>query len=191
MSDTTNIHDLPIDPAVGGNVQIRAEEIQRSQQQQNEEVSLDQSTINQLVSGMQQAYISGVTQLPSRDIPMNTSNVSIDPQTVPNYVPQQPNHNDYIRNYETSEDIVNKYNKNRLINSTIDNVYDEIQAPLMISILYFLFQLPFFKNLIFKYLKFLFSSDGNYNFNGYLFISALFGCVFHLLMKMTSFFGKF
>ena len=34
-----------------------------------------------------------------------------------------------------------------------DSLYDELQAPLLLAVLYFLFQLPFFKKTVFKYLR--------------------------------------
>ena len=75
--------------------------------------------------------------------------------------------------------------------NSLDSLYDELQAPLLLAVLYFLFQLPFFKRFLYTYIPFLFSNDGNYNINGFLFTSILFGMLFHLLMKTTSYFGAF
>lgn len=193
MSEATSILDLPTDPiggaAVSNNITISAQEINKPNS--NSGMSLDQTTINQIVSGLQQASISGSTQLPSRDIPMNTSGISVDPQVVPNYIPQPPLNQDYIKNYEHSGDIVNNYNRSKQMNDSLDDVYNEIQTPLLLSVLYFLFQLPFFKKILFTYIPFLFSNDGNFNLNGYLFTSLLFGVLFHLIMKITTYFGTF
>ena len=202
MSDSTSILDLPTDPVGGGsisnNISIAAEDMPKQGQQQTQGLSassgmtLDQGTISQIVSGLQQASITGATQLPSRDIPMTTSSLSSDPQVMPNYVPPPPQqHNDYIRNYEQSEDMVKNYNKNSQINSSLDEMYNEIQTPLLIAVLFFLFQLPFFKKFLYKYLPVLFSNDGNYSINGYLFTSILFGVIFHGLLKLTGFFNRF
>jgi len=193
MSEATSILDLPTDPIggapVSNNITISAQEINKPNS--NSGMSLDQSTINQIVSGLQQASISGTTQLPSRDIPMNTSGISVDPQVVPNYIPQSPLNHDYIKNYEHAGDIVNNYNRSKQMNDSLDDVYNEIQTPLLLSVLYFLFQLPFFKKILFTYIPFLFSNDGNFNLNGYLFTSLLFGVLFHLIMKITTYFGTF
>ena len=196
MSDSTSILDLPTDPVGGGNISnniiISAQEsIQNQGVQGNQSMSLDQTTINQIVNGLQQATLAGATQLPSRDIPMTTSSISVDPEVVPNYVPQPPSNQDYIKNYEQPSDMVNNYNRGKQINNSLDDMYNEIQTPLLLSVLYFLFQLPFFKKILYTYIPFLFSNDGNYNINGYLFTSALFGLLFHLLMKTTSYFGTF
>lgn len=201
MSETTNIFDLPTDPVTGGannNIVITAQEMRQQPGQgqsatqvqgQGQGMSLDQSTINQIISGLQQATIAGATQLPSRDIPMNTNNITADPQVVPNYVPTPPqNREDYIKNEEQIVDLVNKYNKNTQV---LDDMYNEVQTPLLIAILFFLFQLPFFRKFLYKYLPVLFSIDGNYNLNGFLFTSVLFGIVFHCLCKVTTYFSTF
>lgn len=196
MSDTTSILDLPTDPLGGGNITnnitISAQEKQmnESQQQGSPSMSLDQGTINQIVNGLQQATLAGATQLPSRDIPMTTNSISADPQVMPNYVPP-PQHQDYIRNYEQTSDMINQYNRGRQMSNSLDDMYNEIQTPVLLAVLYFLFQLPFFKRFFYTYIPFLFSNDGNYNINGYLFVSILFGLLFHFLMKTTSYFGTF
>ena len=200
MSDATSILDLPTDPLGGGNVTnnvtISAQEKQmtQSQQQGAPGMSLDQGIINQIVNGLQQATLAGATQLPSRDIPMMPNNLSADPQVMPNYVPPTPpQHQDYIKNYEQTSDMLNplRDNRGKQMNDSLDDMYNEIQTPILLAVLYFLFQLPFFKRFLYTYIPFLFSNDGNYNINGYLFTSVLFGLLFHLLMKTTSYFGTF
>jgi hypothetical protein len=166
-------------------------EIDDQKQTNNSGMTLDQNTINQIVNGLQQASVTGATQLSSRDIPMTTTNLSNDPQIIPNYIPQLQNNNDYIKNDEDANDIILHYNKTNNINNSLDDMYNEIQTPLLLAVLYFLFQLPFFRNFLFKYLPFLFSNDGNYNLNGFLFVSVLFGLLFHFLMKITGYFSAF
>ena len=86
MSDSTSILDLPTDPLGGGsisnNISLTASETVNdpSQSQSQSAFSLDQTTINQIVNGLQQATLNGATQLPSRDIPMTTTGHSNDPQ---------------------------------------------------------------------------------------------------------------
>ena len=154
-------------------------------------MSLDQTTINQIVSGLQQASINGSTQLPSRDIPMTTTAHSTDPYIQPNYVPPTPQHTDYIKNYEESSDIVNDYNKKYQDQNSLDEMYNEIQTPLLLAVLYFLFQLPFFRKFLFSYFPILFSNDGNLNINGFLFMSVLFSLGFYTLNKVTNHFSVF
>ena len=199
MSESTSILDLPTDPVGGGNVSnnisMSASENVAIPSQMSAAgaggLSLDQGTISQIVNGLQQASLTGATQLPSRDIPMSTSGHSTDPYIQPNYVPPPPQNIDYIRNYEQTSDMVNDYNKNTQRQNSLDDMYNEIQAPLLLAVLYFLFQLPFFRKFLFSYFPILFSNDGNLNINGFLFTSALFGLLFYLTNKVSTHFGAF
>ena len=192
MSGSTNIMDLPTDPTGGGmnNISLSASENMNSQASKGP-VSLDQTTINQIVNGLQQATVSGATQLPSRDIPMNTVVISTDPQIQPNYIPQQENNVDYINNVEHTNDMINDYNKNTRHSDSLDDMYNELQTPFLLTVLYFMFQLPFFRKLLYKYLPVLFSNDGNLSINGLVFNSALFGLLFYVLNKTTTHFSRF
>ena len=193
MSDTTSIMDLPMDPTGGGtqnNISISSSEPTPSSNNNN--ISLDQTTISQIVNGLQQASISGATQLRSRDISMTTDGHTQDPYVQPNYVPPVPQPKDYIKDYdETNEEILNNYNHKMQNSNNLEDMYSEIQLPILMATLYFLFQLPFFRRNLFQMLPILFSTDGNYNINGYLFTSCLFGFLFYMLNKIIGHFNKF
>ena len=200
VNTTTSIMDLPTDPANGGNmnnnISINASEQlpQTNMQNNNTSINLDQNTINQIVNGLQQASTTGATQLPSRDIPMTTSNLTHDVSIQPNFIPPLPqsqSKNDYINNYQETNDIINDYNSNLERSNSLDDMYNEIQVPILLAVLYFLFQLPFFRKFLFSYFPILFSKDGNLNINGYIFMSLLFGILFYLLNKINTHFGKF
>lgn len=198
--NTTSINDLPTDPStggsIGGNISLAINETNQNQingvpQQTSQgfgsQLTLDQSTISQIVNGLQQASLSGATSLPSRDIPIHLEQLTSDVQVQPNYIPQ-PVTKDYIN--DANDDINNYYNYEKNQNS-LDSLYDEIQAPLLLAVLYFLFQLPFFKKTVFKYLPFFCHTDGNYNFNGLIFTCALFGFIYYSLSKTVKNFSKF
>lgn len=207
MSDTTNILDLPTDPAGGnGNISILASDIKQNNNQQmmiqpqmgqnpnvQGNLSLDQSTINQIINGLQQASITGSTQLASRDIPINTYNLVQDPNIQPNYVPpiNANKNNDYIKNDETTQDILQKYNQNMNKSNNLDEFYNEFQGPFLLAILYFLFQLPIIKKNLFTYFPAFFNTDGNYNLSGFLFTSIIFGGTYHFLNKINYYFSTF
>lgn len=196
MNESTSILDLPTDPVGGGsisnNISLNASEPKQQQMNQPSNLSLDQTTINQIVSGIQQASISGTTQLPSRDIPMTTTGLSNDPHVQPNYIPPPPqNNDDYIKSYEDTNEMVDNYNSQSRRQSSLDDMYNEIQTPLLLAVLYFLFQLPFFRKFLYSYLPSLFSNDGNLNINGFLFTSILFGLIFYTLNKVTNHFDAF
>jgi len=202
VNTTTSIIDLPTDPANGGNMNnninlIASEKIPQVNMpgnNTNNSINLDQNTINQIVNGLQQASVTGATQLPSRDIPMTTSNLTHDISIQPNFIPplpQEQSKNDYINNYQETNDIINDYNSNLERSNSLDEMYNEIQVPILLAVLYFLFQLPFFRKFLFSYFPNLFSKDGNLNINGYIFMSALFGILYYLLNKINTHFGKF
>jgi hypothetical protein len=201
MSSTTNIFDLPVDPAGGGggnggpvqNMSLNANEVRPMQQQppisntNGSPPPLDQNTINHIVSGIQQASSSGATQLPSRDMPTSTNHIAQDVQVQANYVPPPPpQHSDYIQQYEENNDIVDEYYDTQKRNASLDSMYDELQTPLLLAVLFFLFQLPFFKKYLFAYMPMLFLNDGNYNIYGFVFMSAFFAFVYYILSKTMN-----
>ena len=151
-------------------------------------VSLDQNTINLIVSGLQQASTTGATQLQSRDIPINKMQF-IDEQTQQEYIPSANVKNEFIEEEDEEEEpstITKNYTKRISLLSRIENTYTDLQIPILMSILYFLFQLPFFKSLLFKYIPFLFFSDGNINIYGQLFMSVLFGTIYYIFSLLLN-----
>jgi hypothetical protein len=197
----TNINQLPVDPTCGGqtNISMSVNELQNNapqnnsniipQNQPNNNSEYDQQTLNRIINDIQQAANSGNTKLPSRDIPLNTNNIINDPNIQPNYIPEPNNNNnqkdqlEYMRNYYSNEDVIKNYNKNKTQQNTIDNTFNEFQIPLLLSVMYFLFQMPILKNKLFSFLPSLFSKDANYNLNGYVFMSMMFGGIYYIVDK--------
>lgn len=208
-NSTTSISDLPSDPtggSINGNIsmsiqendqQMQGQQLQQQSQPVNQGngngFSLDQTTINQIVNGLQKASVNGLTQLPSRDIPRTTETITNDAHIQPNFIPQ-PNpsqmQEDYIQKMQQSNqsmnEIIDEHNKKANFSNSLDNLYDEIQTPLLLTILFFIFQLPIFKKYLFLYVPFLFFNDGNYNIKGYLTISILFGCIYYFCNKILN-----
>lgn len=194
MNGTTNISELPNDYICGSskndNITLTKNEhdhptLLPPPPPLNSNITLDQTTINQIVSGLQQASNSGSTLLPSRDIPIKTDNIVIDEQTRHDYLPTTSN-KDYIVASETNEDIINNYNAAQKKSDNMEYLYSEIQYPVLICIVYFLFQLPIFRKKLFYIIPFLFTADGNYNINGYLITSILFGISIYILTKIMN-----
>jgi hypothetical protein len=197
MSDTTRIFDLPTDPMNGGSISVSnngSNNINMSIAEQptihnaTSGISLDTSTINQIVTGLQQATSSGLTQLPSRDIPTSTQAISQDPYIQPNYIPPPSTNSkaNYIEEQETNEEIVYKEGKRETIVNHLENIYNEIQFPILIAVLYFLFQLPIVKSILFRYFPILFFKDGNINIYGLFFLSCTFSIVYYFLFKILT-----
>ena len=198
MTDTTSIDDLPGVPASAtqgsGLVQNQKLEIPvqtynpnvstMQQQQQQQQGPSPQTTvasnmnINELVSGLQRATSSGLTALPIRDVPRNTESVVSDEQTVPNYIPRDPV--DYIRDHhENTRSFMDHRAKTANQSESLDVIYDTLQVPILLAILYFTFQLPVMRKYLLLYLPSIFNKDGNHNLSGLLFISVLFSCTYY------------
>ena len=145
----------------------------------------NETNYNELISQLQRANMSGVTTLPSRDIPSDTIKINNDVQIKPNYIPNTEKTN-FIENYETTQDLISKNNNKQNNLDNLDKFYNEFQLPLLVSVLYFLFQLPIFKKNIKKLFPLLFNPDANPNFYGHLFNSSLFAIVFYILVKIIN-----
>ena len=217
MSDTTSIDDLPTASGQNANTQNQniviqktepgamsyspnvpdlaplQQQQQQQQQHQNQGPPLNpsqqpnQKLMNELISGVQRASMTGMTALPSRDIPRDTSGMMQDAQVQPTYVPQPQRHVDYIQDHETSstlERVMHQNTRGANRADTLETFYEEIQSPLMLAILYFAFQLPAVKRYMFRYLpSALFSADGNANLTGLIATSAMFGLAFYTMQK--------
>ena len=73
----------------------------------------------------------------------------------------------------------------------MDSLYDEIQQPVIVSILFFLFQLPFFNKTLLKFVPTLFKSDGHPRFTGYLLKTFIFGISIFLANKGFDMMSEF
>lgn len=158
----------------------------KSQQQQSQGVTMDtavnQSAYNELVGQIQQADKLGVTQLPSRDIPNNTDRVVMDQEIRPDYIPdEQAAMEDYIKNYQTPDSVILEGEREEQTRDRLDILYSNIQMPLLVAILYFLFNLPVIRKYLQKWIPNIFNSDGNPNLVGYIVNSVLFGGLYYLL----------
>jgi len=145
----------------------------------------NQNNYNEMINQLQKATMAGATGLPSRDIPINPTAVNNDTQIKPNFIPE-PQNTDYITNSQTPEDLITQNNKKLNSLDSLDVFYNEFQLPLLVSVLYFLFQLPIFRKTLKKTLPSLFGNDANPNFYGYLFNSVLFASIFYILVKFVN-----
>ena len=151
-------------------------------------MKLDQFTINEIINGLQNA--AGSTKIQFRDIPKTTEHLIKDPEIISHYIPETTQKN-YIPETIDKNQIQNIYiNNNKNLNQ-MDKIYDEINGPLLIGMLFFIFQLPFFRKLILKYIPFLFNDDLNYSFYGYIFISILFSVIYYIITLGLKQFDKF
>jgi hypothetical protein len=195
MSYSPNVPDLaPSQQQPHQQQQQQQQPHQQQQQQQgaplNPNQQPNQKLMNELISGVQRASMTGMTALPSRDIPRDTGGMMQDAQVQPTYVPQPQRHVDYIQDHETSstlERVMHQNTRGANRADTLETFYEEIQSPLMLAILYFAFQLPAVKRYMFRYLpSALFSADGNANLTGLIVTSAMFGLAFYTMQKSMN-----
>ncbi len=145
----------------------------------------NQKIMNEVVTGIQQASMSGSTGLPSRDIPMNTQPITQDQEIKPNFIPEVSNE-DYIKNYETEQQYINNnmvYNNRK---DSLEFLFEELQIPIIIGLLFFLMQLPVVKNNLMKVVPALYSNDGNPKLSGYVVNSILFSMLFYIVFKFLN-----
>jgi len=133
-------------------------------------------------------------RLPSRDIQQDTSVYAQDEEVQPNYIPKHKNMDDYVRDHEkTTEKNLREHEEKKRRRNTIDSIITDIQTPIFIAVLYFIFQMPIINLLIFKRFSFLsiYNDDGNFNFKGLLLKSMLFGALYYAMVQFTTFISEF
>lgn len=192
---TTSIDSLPLSPQSDANIRLDmfekgtnmnvANPSQNLQQERDNDPMVMQKNLNQFVTGLQQASAAGMTSLPSRDIPQNQDHIAQDAQIKPNYIPMPAyaDQHDYIRDHQTNEAIIRAQEKKQEKGNLLDSIYADIQTPVLIGVLYFIFQLPVVRKQLFNFLPMLFNKDGNHNLSGFLFTSSAFALIYVLLTK--------
>jgi hypothetical protein len=193
-SDSTSIDDLP---APGGNNVEHKNNVVLEKKEMNNAAppisptDLSPDSINKIVASLQQASSNGMTQLPSSHIPMQTHQHIQDQQIQPNYVPKPPtNNNDYIKEHESIESMIQKNNSKKQDAERLDNIYNELQMPVLAMSIFFMFQLPAFRKKFQSFFPNLFLKDGNLNISGYLTKTVLFGGLFFGMNKITNYLSE-
>lgn len=147
---------------------------------------VDPNAMGKVMAGLQQAHMQGMTTLPARDIPMPTTQFTQDKQIKPNYVPETEN-TDYIKEEETYETMMQKKREKMEQEDRLDMLYDELQMPVLLMVLYFLFQMPFFQKKFRVFFPSMFKNDGVMTMGGYVFKTFLFGTSFYLINKLGKY----
>ena len=150
------------------------------------EIPKTQNDYNEMILQLQMAKNNNATNLPSRDIPSNVNNTNIttDEQIKPNYIDN--NDEKYINNLETPESVINKNNNVETFNNNLEYIYNELQIPIVLSILYFIFQLPNTKMFFYKVFPFFYMKDLNLNLYGSFAISLIFAILFYFIFKIIN-----
>jgi hypothetical protein len=170
----------------------QAPNVQQMQQvQQLEQMS---NTIREPLSEEQMAELQNMRQmrLPSKDVRIDTQDYMHDEAVQPNYIPKQKLTKDYILDYE--EEFEKKHQENekkKHRESKIDELLTELRVPIMVAVLFLVFQLPIVNTQVFKRFSFLsiYHEDGNFNFYGLVFKSSLFGAIYYFTQKVIEYLG--
>ena len=82
---------------------------------------------------------------------MVSSQVAMDGEARVNYVPNSlPGQPDYIGNTQTADEIIAHSNKIKSREDTMESIYEELQTPLLIAIMFFVFMIPSVRAFMFK-----------------------------------------
>jgi hypothetical protein len=208
MSDSTSIDDLPMSSqnnhlgnfggggggvggigGGGGNTFTYSPNMDSLPGQSQQQIP--SNIMNEVMHGVQKASANGMTMIPSRDIPMNPNAFTHDDQIKPNYIPQPPpNERDYIRDYSSMEGIIrdNKRTENQL--ETLESIYIDLQIPILLGVLYFIFQMPVFRAQLLHFIPSMFGADGNFNIMGLTGTSVIFATCYFVIMKIFNKLGE-
>ena len=189
MSGTTSLSELP------NKVTLETKEIVGKRQAPQ---ILSPKEVEEMVNHLE----DGGTALPSRDVPVNVQHIRPDPQARAEYIPpplrqqvaqraaQRVQEVDYIKEHDTVENAIKKNEEKEVKQNSLDVLYDEIQTPLFVMLLFFVFQMPFFQKMMIRYLPSLFSKDGHPTFGGFIVKTLLFGVSFYSMNKAIFFLSE-
>ena len=149
--------------------------------------SLTRDMIQEVTNTIQKASLDGSTQLPSRDIPRDTLQLATDVQVNADHVPVEEKMRDYIGEYDDTQVVIQKHMEEQQKINQMESIYNEIQTPVLIMLLYFLFQLPVVNSMVFKVFPKLFHKDGNLTIGGLFLKTILYGGLYYGIMKGIAF----
>ena len=189
---STNLDELPMKE--GGNINVNENPVQTQlhantannnpnnpNNPNNANSTISQNDINKIISSIQQATLDNLTKLPSRDIPMDQNAIQSDNQIKANYIPNTGNNVDYINN--NNQMALDKIQKEKDLEKQNENLFESLQYPVLVFLIYIIFQLPFVNITLFKYIPGLFIKDNTLGFGGYIFKSVLFTGLIYLIQK--------
>ena len=211
---STSLDDLPVSGEGNSNVSLQITEqnkvvdnsVSKLQEQRNNELNNvmpqqgasqqgapqqgapqnnESMDVNSFITGIQNAAANGGLQLPSRDIPQSQTHLTQDAELKPNYIPDS--NTDYIENSYNHNQIVDEHKRKEVNNNNLDSLYDDIHIPIILAVIYFVFQLPIIKKNTLIYIPSLFSKDGNYNFVGYVITSMAFASTYYFIIKSLEY----
>ena len=151
----------------------------------NSAIQLSSTDINKIVEGIQLASANNMTGLPTRDIPMNQSKITNDPKVQPNHIPTHKA--GFVEDFDKTQAVLYKQQQeHKKDEKRMNDVYDDLQEPILICVLFFIFQLPFINKTIFRYIPSLFLKERSPSLGGFLLKTILFGTAFFGIKKVIN-----
>lgn len=148
----------------------------------NNNTPLNTQVTDEILSTLNEAKMIGITSFPKIS-GQSITDYHIDPSILPNSIPQQPS----LPIFSPTTHLISPSFISSSSNNNNEPIYDEIQIPLLLTIAYFIFQLPFLRQFLNHHLPFIFTIDGQYSIIGLIIVSILFGTIFHFLLKLQHF----
>ena len=147
------------------------------------------TTNNRIISGIYTSNCSrlqqagGATVLPNREIPTNNNAHLTRMNKLTKFY---TNENENYEEERSMEDLIKQSQNKKVEQDRLDIMYEELQTPLMVMILFFFFQLPIFQKTMTKYAPSLFLRDGNPTFSGYFVKTLGFGVTYYIITKVIK-----
>lgn len=151
---------------------------------------MSQENVSQFNQELKQASQNNLTQLPTRDVPMNPLMHTQDNEAQPNHIPQERNPTDYVEQFANIEQAVKQGANNEKNDDFMENIYEEIQTPLLIFVLFFIFQLPSVSKQFNNQFPILLSNDSSLTLKGYIVKSFIVALLFFIIKKGVTHFSQ-
>ena len=207
MPETTQLDDLPIAPTTDSDANIKLETTDKNikidstinnlRDQREAELTSNQKgdggqfgshNMKGFVEGVQEAVSAGALGLQARDIPQSQEHLTQDAQMRPSFVPTI-DATDYIGFQQSSQEIINDNTNKKRNDDNMDIIYSNLQTPVLLALLYFLFQMPIVKQTTLRSIPSMFRKDGNPNLSGYIINSVVFAGTYYVLMLILQYFS--
>ena len=140
---------------------------------------------NEFITTLQKAVSSGMTSLPSRDIPMHTNELHEDERVKANYMPKPPG--DYIQHQDTMDTIIQEHANKQKQSDAWEDIYNGLTLPFTIALAYFIYQLPVVRLFLFTQLHFGYGKCGDIKLFGRMVDCILFGMIIYSMNKFTQY----
>jgi|LauGreDrversion4_2_1035121.scaffolds.fasta_scaffold272974_2 hypothetical protein len=129
--------------------------------------------------------------LPIRDVPHDITGYQQDETVKPNYIPRKQNIDEtYVYEQEDRIRRQKRAKKQKMFSDwKFDDLIAELQQPIIVAVLFLVFQSPTLHILMAKYLTFLplFGETGDLTITGSIFKSALFGAAYFGLIRFMTY----